>query len=144
MSENLIATATVVVAADRESVWHALIDPAAIKQYMFGTTVQSDWQPGSPITWTGEGKGKTYEDKGTILDRKPQQLLSYTHFSPLSGHDDLPQNYHTVTVTLDDADAGTRVTLTQDGNATEEGRDHSQRNWEMMLSALKDFVERPH
>jgi hypothetical protein len=33
--------------------------------------------------------------------------------------------------------------LTQDNNPTEQARDHSEKNWTMMLSALKQFVEKP-
>ncbi|MGN2393249.1 SRPBCC domain-containing protein [Pelomicrobium sp. G1] len=35
----------------------------------------------------------------------------------------------------------TRVSLTQDNNPTEEAREHSERMWEMMLAALKKFLE---
>jgi hypothetical protein len=37
---------------------------------------------------------------------------------------------------------GTRVTLAQDDNATEQARAHSQENWEKMLSALKALLEK--
>jgi hypothetical protein len=30
---------------------------------MFGTTVNSEWREGAPITWKGDWKGKAYEDK---------------------------------------------------------------------------------
>jgi hypothetical protein len=35
----------------------------------------------------------------------------------------------------------TQVVLTQDNNANEEERVHSEQNWEMMLKSLKKFVE---
>jgi hypothetical protein len=35
----------------------------------------------------------------------------------------------------------TRVSLTQDNNATEEARPHSKKNWAMMLGGLKKFLE---
>jgi hypothetical protein len=31
-----------------------LIDPNLIKEYMFGSLVETDWQVGSPIVWKGE------------------------------------------------------------------------------------------
>jgi hypothetical protein len=37
--------------------------------------------------------------------------------------------------------AGTRVTLSQDNNETEEAREHSTKNWAMMLAGLKKHVE---
>jgi hypothetical protein len=36
----------------------------------------------------------------------------------------------------------TRVTLSQDNNPTEQAREHSEKNWGMMLAALKQFLER--
>ena len=47
MSKNLAATATVSIAADKSQVWDAFVTPAAIKQYMFGADVHSDWKVGS-------------------------------------------------------------------------------------------------
>ncbi len=141
MDKDLIARASIRINATRDRVWKALIDPAAIRQYMFGTQVNSDWKVGSPIIWKGEWQGKTYEDKGVILRFEPEQTLQYSHFSPLSGVPDLPENYHTVTIELSPDGNQTDATLTQDHNASEEERKHSEENWRMMLTALKRFVE---
>lgn len=137
-----VAHATASINARAAKVWDALVNPSTIKQYMFGTTVTSDWKEGSPITWKGEWKGKAYADKGVILRITPQRLLQYSHFSPLSGQPDKPENYHTVTIELDQAGARTNVKLSQNGNATEEARKHSEQNWATMLDGLKRVVER--
>jgi uncharacterized protein YndB with AHSA1/START domain len=138
---DYIARASITVAASPEKVWDALVTPAAIKQYMFGTNVFSDWREGSPIVWKGEWQGKRYEDKGVIRQVSPGRALQYTHFSPLSGLPDRPENYHTVTIQLSAEGTHTRVSLTQDNNPTEEARSHSEKNWGMMLDGLKKFVE---
>jgi uncharacterized protein YndB with AHSA1/START domain len=138
---NLIARSSITIAAPAEKVWNALVTPATIKQYMFGTTVASDWKVGSPITWKGEWQGKAYEDKGLIRQFQPGRALQYTHFSPLAGLPDKPENYHTVTIQLSPEGNQTRVSLTQDNNATEEARSHSEQNWAMMLDGLKKVVE---
>jgi uncharacterized protein YndB with AHSA1/START domain len=98
-----IAKATVSIKGSATMVWNALTDPALIEKYMMGSKVISDWKEGSSITWKGEWKGKPYEDKGTILQLKPGTLLSYSHYSPLSGLPDTPENYHTVTIELAEA-----------------------------------------
>jgi uncharacterized protein YndB with AHSA1/START domain len=138
---NLIARSSIVIAAPAEKVWQALVTPSVIKQYMFGTTVVSDWKEGSPIVWKGEWQGKKYEDKGVIRQLTPGRALQYTHFSPLAGLPDQPENYHTVTIQLSAEGNGTRVSLTQDKNSTEEMREHSQKNWDMMLQGLKKLLE---
>jgi len=142
MPQDFIAKATATINAPRPEVWRALVTPATIKQYMFGTEVESDWQEGSPVLWKGEWQGRSYEDKGVILQLKPERLLQFSHFSPLAGLPDVPENYHTVTIELSDVGSETRIVLAQDKNPTEEARDHSQKNWELMLAGLKDLLER--
>jgi uncharacterized protein YndB with AHSA1/START domain len=141
MNKKLIAWASMTFNAPNSKVWDALVNPDAIKQYMFGTNVISDWREGSPIIWKGEWQGKSYEDKGVILQFKPGQKLQYSHFSPLSGVPDRPENYHTVTIELSAQGNQTLVSLAQNNNATEEERAHSEDNWGMMLAALKKFLE---
>lgn len=141
MGKNLIAKASININAPGDKVWNALVKPEAIKQYMFGTTVVSDWREGSPIVWKGEWQGKSYEDKGVILQFRPGRMLQYTHFSSLSGLMDKPENYHTVTIELSPGGQQTQVSLVQDNNTTEDSRAHSEKNWGMMLAALKKFLE---
>jgi hypothetical protein len=64
-----------------------------------------------------------------------------THFSPLSGQEDRPENYHTLVYELAESDGRTRVSLSQDNNPSQEAADHSQANWEKMLTGLKEVVE---
>ena len=141
MSVNLIAKASVTINAPSRKVWEALVNPEAIKQYMFGTAVVSNWRQGSPIVWKGEWQGKAYEDKGVIFQLKPERILQYSHFSPLSGVPDTPENYHTVTIELSRVQNQTLLSLAQDHNSTEEERDHSAKNWEMMLTSIKALLE---
>jgi uncharacterized glyoxalase superfamily protein PhnB/uncharacterized protein YndB with AHSA1/START domain len=142
MNNKLIARASITIYAPAVRVWGALVNPEAIKQFMFGTHVATDWREGSPITWKGEWQGKQYEDKGVILRFEPPRVLQYSHFSPLSGLPDKPENYHTVTIEISSDGNQTRVSLYQDNNATEEERMHSEKMWGMMLTALKQLLEK--
>lgn len=141
MTVDLVAQASTTIRAPLARVWQALVDPDLIKQYMFGTTVASTWRKGAPITWTGEWKGKPYQDKGTILEIAPGLRLQYSHFSPLAGLPDAPENYHTVTIDLVPVGDDVRVTLTQDNNASPEAREHSEKNWTGMMDGLKKLLE---
>ena len=141
MTKNLIAEASVAVDAPVTRVWDALVSPEAIKKYMFGATVTSQWKEGSSIFWKGEWQGRPYADKGVILRVKPNRLLEYSHFSPLSGLPDVPENYHTVRIELSTKGKETIVSLTQDNNPNEQAREHSTKNWQMMLATLKKVVE---
>jgi hypothetical protein len=68
--------------------------------------------------------------------------LQYSHFSPLSGLPDSPDNYHTVTIELSRQASATHVLLWQDNNPTEQAREHSEKNWSMMLTNLKTLLEK--
>ena len=136
-----VATAETENHAPRSRVWRALTDPGEIQKYMFGSKVETDWKPGSRITWKGEYEGKKYEDKGEILEVDNERRLALTHFSPLSGEEDVPENYHTLVYELEESDGKTHVSLSQDNNKSEAAAEHSRANWERMLSGLKEVVE---
>jgi uncharacterized protein YndB with AHSA1/START domain len=108
---------------------------------MMGSRVETDWRPGSPITWSGEYEGRAYQDKGEIVEVQPRHRLIVTHFSPLSGQPDEQENYHTVRYELDEHGGRTHVSLTQDNNGSPDEAEHSARNWKMMLDGLKKVVE---
>jgi len=136
-----VATVETDIRAPRSAVWRALTDPDEIEKYMFGSRVETDWKPGSRITWKGEYEGKTYEDKGEVLKVERERLLELTHFSPLSGDEDVAENYHTLVYELEESDGATHVSLSQDNNKSEEAAEHSRANWDRMLSGLKEVVE---
>jgi uncharacterized protein YndB with AHSA1/START domain len=140
-NEDYIAKASTTIDAPIAKVWDAITNPEIIKQFMFGTDTVSEWKEGSPITWKGTWEGKPYEDKGVILKIEPERVLQYSHYSPLSGEPDVPENYHTLTYELASKGDQTLVTLAQDNNASEEEAAHSQKMWDMMLASMKKVVE---
>lgn len=141
MNGDLIAKVSITVNVSVTTVWDALTNPETIKQYMFGTEVVSDWREGGTIVWKGVWQGKAYEDRGKILNIVKGRMLRYSHFSPLSGQPDLPENYHIVTIELSGDGPKTTVSLSQGNNETEDVRDHSEKNWRMMLDGLKKLLE---
>lgn len=141
MDKKFTAQAKTTIHAPASKVWQALINPEIIKQYLFDTEVISDWKVGSPILYRGEWEGKPFEDKGKILAIEPEKVLQSTHWSPLSGVPDMPENYHTVTYTLTERGDNTEVTITQDNNASEEERSHAEKNWQTVLKGMKDLLE---
>ena len=140
-----LATAEVDVAATPERVWSALTDPDQIKEYMFGSVVSTTWEVGSPITWDGEYEGRPYQDKGEVLTYDEPHVLSVTHYSPMMGQPDEPENYHTLVYTLTATGSGddqvTHLDLTQDGNESDEQAEQFSQHWQQMLDGLKAQVE---
>src|SRR6185369_13888362 len=112
MNNKLIAKATITINASAAEVWEAVTNPDLIKQYLFGADVITDWREGSPITYKGTYQGKAYEDKGTVLKAEPEKMLLMTHWSPLSGTTDSPENYHKVSYELTPQNGRIRLTIT--------------------------------
>ena len=141
MDNKLIAKATNTINASASRVWEALINPKLIKQYLFGAEVISDWKEGSPIIYKGIYEGKTYEDKGSVLKVEPEKLLLITHWSPLSGSPDTPENYHKVSYELAAENGSTQLTITQDNNSSEEEQEQNAKFWKMVLDGMKKLLE---
>jgi len=144
VKDSYVAEKSIIINASPDAVWQALTDPEMVRQYMHGTNMETDWQVGSSITWKGEWQGRTYEDKGSVLEVKPIQRLKVTHWSPMTGTEDTPDNYHTVTYELSGQEGTTLLTVKQDNNASQEEADKmAENNWGPVLQGLKASVERP-
>ena len=133
------------VNAPPPAVWKALTTASTLKQFFFGSDISTDWRVGSPIRFRGAWKGKPYEDKGNIQAFDVGKRLAFTHWSPLSGMADKPENYHIVTFDLRPTDGGTEVVLTQTNQndaepLTPENRQEYAKNWTMVLDGLKKAV----
>jgi uncharacterized protein YndB with AHSA1/START domain len=129
------------VEAPPERVWAVITDPVAAREFMFGTELETDWTVGGPIRWRGVYEGRSYEDHGVVLEFEPPRRLVNTHFSPLGGQEDVPENHHTLTWTLE-GDGPTVLTLTQDNNPTPDAAAHSQANWDSLVAKVKEIAER--
>ena len=137
-----VATARQEINAPAAKVWDALVNPELVRQYLYGAEIKSDWQKGSPITFKGEWKGKPYEDKGTILDIEPGKRLKVTHYSPLSGLPDVPENYHVVTYVVAGSGETATLTITQENNRDQAEVDESEKTWGMILGNMKTLLEK--
>lgn len=138
---NITTSVSIAIKAPIAKVWNALIDPEQIKKYLFGTDTICDWKVGSTIKFTGVWDGKPYEDVGTILTIEPEKLLKYNYWSNFSGKPDVLEDRLIITYLLMEIDGGTKFTLTQENCPTEEARDHSASNWNMVLNSMKEMLE---
>ena len=142
MSTGIKSKSEAVFKAPASKVWKALTDPALVKQYLFGTNMEvSEWKAGGKIRYKGVWEGKEYEDKGEILKYEPEKILLSTYWSGFSGKPDIPENYQVVGYELSPAEGGTKLTITQDNVASEEGKKHSEDNWNMVLSNMRKVIE---
>ncbi|HXZ99657.1 MAG TPA: SRPBCC domain-containing protein [Candidatus Binatia bacterium] len=140
--QDHVATVTLAIHAPVAKVWAALTDPMLIQRYFHDTGVTTSWEVGSTITWEGTWKGQPYQDRGTVLAFEPPWRLSTTHWSPLGGTEDRPENYHTVTYELSEAGGVTTLTLRQTNNPSQEAAEAmAQNGWLPILEGLRTLVE---
>ena len=141
MQQNITAEISITIAAERKAVWQALVNPALVKEYFFGTTLSASWEPGSPIIFSGEWQGKQYMDKGIVLAYTENEMLQYTYWSSMSGLEDNHENYMAITYRIGGEDGAVTVTVIQENIPDVKTREHSIANWREVLKAMKHLVE---
>lgn len=141
MNRKLLATTSISIHATPAEVWQALTTPEIIKQYLYGTDTSTNWELGSPITFSGEYDGKPYIDKGVILEIYPQRVLSYSYWSSLSGRDDFEDNYAHITYHISSFDEETTLVITQDNLEDDEEVVKAEENWMNVSKDIKRVVE---
>jgi uncharacterized protein YndB with AHSA1/START domain len=139
--ENVSLKTTIDINAPATEVWDALTNPAIIKQYFFGTDLKTDWKKGSPVIWSGEWEGKTYEDKGEVLEIDAGKYVKYSYWSSMSGTEDKPENYQNVSYTLTESNGITTLEVGQDNIKDEAAKQHSEQNWQAIFGKMKELVE---
>lgn len=141
MSKEIVAQVSILLDAPISKVWQAITDPVEVKKYFFGTDLVTEWKVGRPIFFRGAWEGKAYEDKGTVLQFSPEKMLQYDYYSSFSGKKDIPENYQLITYQLETYKGGTRLRITQTNIGSEEQKEHSEQNWNMVLQELKKLVD---
>jgi uncharacterized protein YndB with AHSA1/START domain len=133
--------AEAIVSAPAEEAWSCFMDPKKSAEFFFGISFVSDLKVGSTITWSGEWQGKPFTDTGKILELRAPRLFRYDYFSAMSGEPDIPENHYEVAYSFDPAPGGVRVAITQSKAKSRESAEHSEKNWSMMLEAVKKKLE---
>lgn len=133
------------VDASPSEVWDTVTRKTGVM--FMGTDVRTDWQEGHAITFKGEWKGKAFEDRGKVAVFDKGKEVAFTHFSPMSGKEDSPENYNLVSIELQPKGAATGVTLTQSihrqaDEPSDEAVAEFEKNWKLMLAKLKNEAER--
>lgn len=146
----LLITNTITINASSSKVWDALINPEQTKKYMFGCETVSDWKKGSTLIWKMMHEGKEFIPvKGHVVEITPNKFLSYTVIDPHSPDiPDIPENYLTVTYSLEEKNNQTTLTVTQgDYNTVAEGQKryketyNNGEGWNPILVGIKKLLE---
>jgi uncharacterized protein YndB with AHSA1/START domain len=144
LNHSLVVSESVIIRATPAKVWATLTTPSLIKEYLYGTETSTDWKVGSSITFQGVygPENQRYCDKGAILENIPNKTLRYSYWSGFSGLEDRPENYATVTYSLEQKDRETKFTWTQQGFVDEARYEHSKNGMKDLLAQIKAIAER--
>lgn len=127
------------IRASREKVWEAITTPEFTRQYFHRMNIQSDWTPGSSVTFT-------YDDgrvgcEGELLEYEAPNRLSYTwRFT----FDDALAEERPSTVLFELFPAGetTRLRITHgDFDADSKVYPMISEGWAEVVSSLKSLLE---
>lgn len=140
MKNQFTASTKIVFNAPKEKVWEAIVNPALVKQYFFGTDLSATWEVGGIIYFRGVYEGTPYEDKGIITALKENEFLKYNYKSSWDDSPDIPENYAPIEYRLTEENGITQLEIMQ-GSDTQEKADHSAGNWDFILKNMKELVE---
>jgi uncharacterized protein YndB with AHSA1/START domain len=131
----LVARASTVIGAPGEKIWSTLTAPDAFLRLMPATEVRVDWREGGLLAWRATLERRSYDIHGRVLRVEPHKVLAYEYENPLI------RTTHRVTIALRDEDAGTRVSVEEDGHRKDRDRAHGDGAWRLVLANLKAVVE---
>lgn len=122
--------------------WSAVTEPAFVRQWQYGSDLQTDWRVGSPIRFTSEWEGQTFEQWGTVVHMDPPNRLAYSLFAPRPDLEDNPENYFMMTYILDDDEGATMLTIVQeDPRPAADDAAKSEEEDNPVLAVLKTLAE---
>jgi uncharacterized protein YndB with AHSA1/START domain len=148
-------TASIDVAVAPEWLWRVLTEPPLMLRWNNGASVETTWQPQTPIVTSGLIGAKTYRDVGLVEVFEPPRRLRYRFHSKVSGLPDRLEHHHVLTMELNKLPegGGTRLKIThvvppspvRRGKdwviGPESGRKHVEFGWRVTLPAIKSFAE---
>jgi len=127
------------IRATPERIWQALTDSELVKRYYFGSVIESDFKPGSPIVYRQEEGGRV-DIEGEIIEADPPRRLVHTF--AVRWDSDVNEPPTRVAWEITPMGETCRLSVTHDG-FTEENATFAQTKggWPIILSGLKTLLE---
>jgi uncharacterized protein YndB with AHSA1/START domain/DNA-binding transcriptional ArsR family regulator len=122
-----------------ERLWEAITDPEIRSKYNFGSSIRSDWTPGSRYEMTA-GDGSVLLGEGENLEVDPPRRLVQS--ATMLWNDDVKsEGTSRITWEIEPiGDDSCRLTVTHD-QLREDANDQLYGGWPMILSGLKTWLE---
>jgi uncharacterized protein YndB with AHSA1/START domain len=136
---------TILIDSTPDVVWELLTNHDQIKQWIADPEMEpeiiTEWKVNGPIIIRGFHHLK-FENKGTVLQFKPNQILSYSHLSSVSRLPDIPKNYSIFEFSLIPIGNQTSLTITVSNFPTETIYKHLKFYWEVTPGIIKGIAEK--
>jgi len=132
---------TIHINAPIHKVWDALVVPAIVKQWQFGSDLITDWKIGSSIRFHSVWQGKVYEQWGKVLEVQPNKLVKYSLFAPRPDLQDKPENYFIMSYILTDENTHIKLDIIQEDNRPGAVQEKPQGEENPVLQMLKKVAE---
>ena len=127
------------VRAPAARVWEVLTSPRYVPEwascFMPGARAESDWRPGSEVTWTSDDPATVM--RGMVVESVADSRLKLTFPAGQAPDQDFDQ---TETFVLKPLDGGTELTITH-GPFGARGYEQMEPPWDAALSAIKALAE---
>jgi uncharacterized protein YndB with AHSA1/START domain len=143
-THDAVVTRSVTIDAPPAKVWAALTIPDLMKTWMFPGEIDilTSWEIGAPFVIRGRLHGVAFENKGSVLQFEPENVLQYSHLSSTSRLLDVAESYSTVEFRLAALAAGqTALALTLRNFPSKVIYKHLVYYWTVTLGIIKRRVE---
>jgi uncharacterized protein YndB with AHSA1/START domain len=132
---------TIKIKAPIERVWDILTKPEFVKQWQYGSELQTDWQLGTNIRFKTEWEGKVYQQWGKVLDVRQNELIKYSLFAPNPELEDKAENYFIINYVLTDENGNTKLEIIQEDNRPGAVQEEPQGEDNPILQNLRQIAE---
>jgi uncharacterized protein YndB with AHSA1/START domain len=138
MAKNI---STIKIKASVQRVWDILTKPEFVKLWQYGSELLTDWKVGSDIRFKTQWEGKIFEQWGTVLEVRQNELIKYSLFAPRPDLEDKPENYFVMNYILT-ADSGqTILEIIQNDNRPDAVQRDPQGEENPVLNGMKQIAE---
>ena len=131
----------VLIKSDPDRVYTALTSSDEIVNYFPLKKVTSEWVVGADLIMHGDVDGVPFTDHGKIEVLNPAEQFRYRYWSDNHGTENKPENWITIDYRLSAHPDGTELALQQRNLPSADMRGMMEPVWDVLLGALRDYVE---
>lgn len=132
---------TIHIKASPEKVWDTITKPELVKLWQYGSDLITGGKVGDDIRFKTAWEDKIFEQWGTLLEIKPNELLRYSLFAPRPGLEDKPENYFEMNYVLTSENDQTKLVILQIDNRPGAVQEEPQGEENPVLQLLKEIAE---